>query len=142
MSVFEIESEINVMREIKNQKLKGFPMLIDTGDAYLNNTLAGRCIIQTELGNSMSEEQGKYLNRTLPLQKVIQIGVSITNSLKGLHSLGYVHRDIKADNVLLSLERDLIDEHTNGYSSVSLIDFGKTEKYQKENGAHVEDEFT
>lgn len=49
-----------------------------------------------------------------------------------MHELGYVHNDIKLDNILVGYEDP---------SMLYLIDFGLTCKYLDENGAHVGKQF-
>ena len=55
------------------------------------------------------------LDQTVSLENTVRVGMSILDSLKSLHSLGYVHRDIKADNMLLPLDRDTEEESRHGY---------------------------
>lgn len=47
------------------------------------------------------------------------------NCLKIIHSLGYIHRDIKPDNFLMD---------TQNHLKVYLIDFGLAKKYIDESG--------
>lgn len=49
-----------------------------------------------------------------------------------MHDLGYIHNDIKLDNILIGYKDP---------SQLYLIDFGLTCKYLDEDGRHVEKEF-
>lgn len=49
-----------------------------------------------------------------------------------MHDLGYVHNDIKLDNILVGFKDP---------SLLYLIDFGLTCKYLDDNGLHIEKEF-
>ena len=58
----------------------------------------------------------------------LSIGYQILQALHGLHEAGFVHLDIKPENVLYSLDQHgLLD-------SVNLIDFSLSRKYINENG--------
>jgi casein kinase 1 len=46
-----------------------------------------------------------------------------------VHTLGYVHNDIKLDNILVGFKDPTM---------VYLIDFGLTCKYLKDDGSHIE----
>jgi casein kinase 1 len=49
-----------------------------------------------------------------------------------MHELGYVHNDIKLDNILVGFKDP---------SCMYLIDFGLTCKYLNEDGTHIKKEF-
>jgi serine/threonine protein kinase len=76
----------------------------------------------------------KYLVSQLPgtcLSKisVYKLTFQLIKRLKTLHSLGFVHNNIKPSNILIGVE-----DHREIY----LIDFGESHSYQTENGAHIE----
>ena len=54
--------------------------------------------------------------------------MQLIDSLENLHSTGYLHLDIKLDNVLISRENKVV-----------LIDFGQARKYLMPNGSHCPD---
>ena len=56
-----------------------------------------------------------------------QIGIELTKSIEALHDLGYLHLDIKPDNILV--------ENLNS-GKLCLIDFGISEKYVDDQGNH------
>jgi protein-serine/threonine kinase len=51
--------------------------------------------------------------------------VELIECVKNLHFIGYVHRDIKLDNIMVDSE-----------NHIHLIDFGLAEKYELDNGEH------
>ena len=53
---------------------------------------------------------------------MLQIGIQLLDIIETLHQLGFIHSDIKPDNILFGIgqDRDL----------VHLIDFGKATKHE------------
>ena len=62
------------------------------------------------------------------MQNTVQIGVQLIESVQNLHSTGYLHLDIKLDNVLISRKNEVV-----------LIDVGQARKYLLPNGSHCPD---
>lgn len=56
------------------------------------------------------------------------------NALESLHNLGYVHGDIKPDNILSDSNRN---ENLINHGNVTLIDFGQSRLYRDENNKHL-----
>ena len=57
-------------------------------------------------------------------------------SLQQLHALGYVHRDIKPNNILVKNDEEFKEDHK---VDICLIDYGFAELYVKEDGSHIEE---
>ena len=62
----------------------------------------------------------------MTVDKILEIAYHIIDALEDLHSIGYVHNDIKPSNVMFNLEQ-------NGNQvflrQIKLIDFGFASKY-------------
>ena len=71
---------------------------------------------------------GKYNYLSLYMYFGIQI-----DRLRILHKLGYVHNDLKLDNILIGFKDP---------AQIYLIDFGLSCKYLNEDNAHVEKVYT
>jgi len=54
------------------------------------------------------------------------IGIELVGMLEKFHKMGYLHMDLKPDNIVVS--KDLKKLH--------LIDYGISEKYINESGEH------
>jgi serine/threonine protein kinase len=65
---------------------------------------------------------------TFSLKQVLQIGIHILKILKTIHNNGYIHRDIKPDNFLFSIDR----------KTLYIIDFGLCKRYIKNDMNHIE----
>ena len=42
--------------------------------------------------------------RKIPLKDILQIGIQLIESAESIHEAGYVHADIKLDNIMVNLE--------------------------------------
>jgi serine/threonine protein kinase len=82
--------------------------------------------LQVMLKNS---KYGRFTIKT-----AVQIGAQIIDRLQGLHEQGYIHNDLKPDNLLLrSNARNKLSS-----SEVILIDFGVSRNYVDNIGEHLE----
>jgi serine/threonine protein kinase len=66
-----------------------------------------------------------WRGREIDNKDAILIGVELIECVRNLHSLGYVHTDIKLDNIMVDSE-----------NFIHLRDFGLAEKYELDNGKH------
>ena len=92
------------------------------GDKY-------RFLVMDRLGKDLQKIflSGK---QTFPLQAAFNIAIKVLYSLEYIHSQGYVHNDIKAQNLLLGHGRTKEND-------LFLVDFGLVSKYHR-GGVHLE----
>ena len=125
-------SEVMVMEylneKLKDKRMKGFPTLIASGF-----TPSGHEFIAMEsLGINLKMMQ-KQISK-FSLRTVIQIGIQLTQRLQTLHEIGYLHLDLKPDNICLGSTNLGAEES----SILCLIDFGISKPYLNEYNLHIE----
>jgi serine/threonine protein kinase len=72
-------------------------------------------------------------NNRLTIKSTVQVGLQLIDRLESVHQCGYVHLDIKPDNILLASSNY---KHI-GSSEICLIDFGIAQTWRNEDGSHV-----
>ena len=60
----------------------------------------------------------------ISFENVMKIGIKLITLLESLHSIGYIHKDLKTANILIGDYNSV-----NSISNVRLIDFGLTTPY-------------
>lgn len=112
-----LEKEAGILRDLK--RCKAVPRLLAASSKQ-------RYLVMKRVGKTLLE-----LRTTLggfSLQTLCLIGTRFISALEEIHSCGYVHRDIKPDNLTVS--------HNRNSSRLYLIDFGLSTKYVSK-GLHV-----
>jgi serine/threonine protein kinase len=74
-------------------------------------------------------------NKAFSLQTVCQIGIQLIEALSRIHQIGYVHNDLKLENILVG------DKNEEEMHFIKLIDFGLSSRYLDENGKHIKEEY-
>ncbi|XP_041782183.1 casein kinase I-like [Anopheles merus] len=106
------------------QKARGWPRLIDAGTYRKRDVL-----VLERLGPSLQDLLNLCGGR-FGLKTVSQLALQLLDRLETFHELGYVHRDLKPDNVLLG--------RGTTRKTLHLIDFGLAEPYRHpRTGEHI-----
>lgn len=117
------------MEEIAAENLKGFTKLVTYGTTA-NNI---QYVIMQKYGPSLKQMLRRTKTKRFHIKTAIQIGLQMIDRLEALHKLGYLHLDIKPDNILLgSSNRTRLES-----STIFLIDYGISKKYLDEYGDHI-----
>ena len=114
----DAEKELKIAKDICGKSLKGLAILEDDGIIEGQNVARdlhvptnSKFIVYRYIGKMNVKE----IWDTTPFSKrdIVQIGIEIVDSLKNLHSTGYIHADVKLDNFMV-----------NAQNQVFLIDYG------------------
>jgi serine/threonine protein kinase len=94
------------MKEIAFNKLQGFPKLVDTGYADSTKTYGKfnethRFIVLERLGVNISDIFD-YNHSFFKQIDVLKLGIVLFRNIERLHDLGYLHLDIKPDNIMVN----------------------------------------
>ena len=109
--------EINVLENLLGTK--GFPQILLTG------TYHNLYFIAMEKYKESLQMRFEKRSKNLSIKELAFIGVKLLKLFKKLHSFGYLHRDLKPQNVLLNKNK------------LVLIDFGASTKFVDENNFHI-----
>ena len=112
-----LEREINVLRDLN--RCKHVPKL-------LSESRKERYVIMEKVGKTLLEWKERL--GSLSLQTVLLLGIRCLSAFEEIHACGYIHRDVKPDNIATTL-----DESS---TRIFLIDFGLSIKYISR-GLHV-----
>lgn len=115
---------------VKDRKMDylGMPQFRGSG-SHEHNGEKYRFLVMDRFG----EDLQKVLNRsgkTIPLKAAFTLGMRVIDVLEYVHSLGYIHADVKASNLLLGFGK-------GNENKVYLVDFGLACRYMT-NGVHKE----
>jgi tRNA A-37 threonylcarbamoyl transferase component Bud32 len=100
------------LREVKlTSRLAGHPHVVTVLDSGLTNT--GRPYLAMEYFERGSLRDRLASEGPLPVTDVLRIGIKICGALAAAHAEGFLHRDVKPQNILISR-----------YGEPALADFG------------------
>ena len=125
----EARKELEIATDICNINPKGLVKLLDHG--FIESQITAQ-YFEVAVGSMFLVYE--YINKSLkdlwdgakmPTKDIIQIGIQLIESAESIHSAGYVHADLKLDNVMVDKE-----------NKVYLIDYGCAQKYKLPDGSH------
>jgi casein kinase 1 epsilon len=119
----QLQYEAKIYRNLKNGT--GFSQIYWDGiqDDYY-------CMVMTMLGPNL-KQLFDFCNQKFTIKTCLMIGIQMIDRLQFMHDQGYVHRDMKPENIC-------IGQHKKA-GMVYLIDFGLTKRYRNpSSGQHIE----
>ncbi|MGE0788002.1 MAG: protein kinase [Sandaracinaceae bacterium] len=104
---FELEAE--ALAAIRSRHV---PQVFDAG-----TTAEGRPYVTMERVSGRSLARRLHDEETLSIDECVELGIQLAAALEAAHAAGFLHRDVKPDNLVLHDESD-------GTRVLKLIDFG------------------
>lgn len=87
------------------------------------------CLVISILGQSL-HEIFKANNRAFSSPTILKVALQLLDRIEFLHSKGFIHRDIKTDNIM-------IGGSSEGLKTIYLVDYNLSKKYTDESGYHI-----
>eukprot|EP00347_Sterkiella_histriomuscorum_P003421 403364357 len=115
--------EEEILRKVT--KLEGFPHLRDVTLIEDHHMIVMQC-----LGQNLRSLKESQKSQKLSIQTSLQVMHQMLMRLESLHKLGYVHCDLKPDNILIGTD-PAVDHN------IYLIDFGLAHYYLTPRGRHI-----
>lgn len=104
----------------------GLPKLIDSGKINEKEYY----LVLTLYDSDSSNLKMRFKSKTT-FNTILELGIQAIKGLQNLHSIGFVHCDLKPLNILHNNIED------GGWTDFTLIDFGISSKYLDEDGNHI-----
>ncbi|KAL7071777.1 hypothetical protein ACQ4LE_008904 [Meloidogyne hapla] len=127
---FKLVMEIRVLEAAKGvpkEQQKHFPALFDRSVEMRSFMF----IVMSLLGESLADIKYRQRNKIFSMNTGLYCAIECLESIKDMHSLGFVHRDIKPANFVLGLPR------TGSQNVVYVVDFGIARKIVGADGTVV-----
>lgn len=115
-----LKKEYKIMKSLKHNNI---PKVFLYGNYQNINSM----VIEL-LGESLTKCHEK-MNRSITTVSALILGLELFKTLKFIHEMGYVHRDLKPDNILFGRGKK-----TN---VAYIIDFGLCKRYLMEDSTHI-----
>lgn len=121
-----LHTDFSVLSELANLHgpLHGVPQLLHYGQHGPSQYV----LVMQKLGPSLDVLRSRQKSKRLSLKTVLAIGIQAISCLERLHAIGYVHCDVKPDNMLVGL---------NDPSRLYLVDFGLARKFVDDSANHL-----
>jgi serine/threonine protein kinase len=115
--VKRVYNEYKIYKRLNTEckSTKGIPKIydyIETEEYY---------IMTMELLGENLDEIFNRLNKKISFKTIYVIAIQIITLLENLHSVGYIHRDIKPNNFLIGLDKNI--------NQIYIMDFGLSKRY-------------
>jgi serine/threonine protein kinase len=89
--------EVKVLQEIKKKGVPSLAELITSG----TSSTGQHYIVMERYGISLKDVEINSKLQRFSIKSVVQIGIHFIDRLKGLHECGFIHNDIKLENILV-----------------------------------------
>lgn len=123
------DNEFKIMKHMSDSNFPGFPKVYSSGLVSDNQPY----IIQERLGLSIKDIL-KRNKKHFSLKCVMTMGYQILQRLEKFHDEGFIHCDLKPDNILIG---NYVKE-SSAMNMLFLIDFGISQSYLNEDGSHID----
>jgi serine/threonine protein kinase len=124
----ELRKEAN---RLKHEKEIYDKLINNVGFPKITNIISNRkhnTVIMDYLGPSL-EDLFDFCGKKFGLKTILMIAIQILNRIEALHTIGYLHRDIKPDNFLIGTG--------DKKSRIYMIDLGLSKRFMK-NNKHID----
>lgn len=121
------DNEFEIMKDLSDKNLSGFPKVFTSG--FVDNQ---PYIVLEKLGLSIKDIL-KRNKKHFSIKCVISLAIKIVDLLEVFHDQGYIHCDLKPDNIM-------IGDYTRDaklMKKIYLIDFGISQRYVDANKNHL-----
>ncbi|CDW76955.1 serine threonine protein kinase [Stylonychia lemnae] len=134
-------TEVKIMKSLRKYNITGFPRLEQYGS--IDEELG---FIAMELLGPNSLEVLRKIESRKSKEKLYGLPLASISSLEGMHETGYLHSDVKPNNVVFDQFSEIEDFFSidqrgqvllNDRTQVYLLDFGLSEAYLLADGSHI-----
>ena len=113
----------------------------DQGEQYHVFCLQKLGLSLLDFRDRMESGSKTFRANKFSIQCMLQTGIQVTKALKEIHENGYLHLDVKPNNILTAHDfsngSKMISKIEGLVKNVFLIDYGISERYLDNNGKHL-----
>ncbi|CAI5451857.1 unnamed protein product [Caenorhabditis angaria] len=118
-----LKMEVHVLTELKKNSGRHFCDIADKGQ-YENFNY----VVMTFVGMSLADLRAASPNKRFSMGTAISVGRQSLEALEDMHSIGYLHRDVKPGNYTIGRAE------LNELRKVYVLDFGMARKFVHDDG--------